>query len=91
MQKGECKMQNVTGRTSSILQFAFFILPFLLAGCGTMGPPVAPETLGVTQKLLEEKERARAAKAKEQAGEAPRALEAGEEVVLPPVRPVGTR
>ena len=56
-----------------------------------MGPPVAPETLGVTQKLLEEKERARAAKAKEQAGEAPRALEAGEEVVLPPVRPVGTR
>lgn len=63
----------------------------VLGGCGTPGPPVAPETIGVTQKLLEEKEKERAAKAKERAGEAPRAPEAGEEVVLPPVRPVGTR
>jgi len=63
----------------------------VLSGCGTIGPPVAPEDIGVTQKLLKEKEKERAAKAKEQAGEAPRAPEAGEEVVLPPVRPVGTR
>jgi len=73
----------------------------MMAGCGTVGAPIPPEDLPVAQKLLKEKERE--AKDKQKAiqeqkeepkkGEEKPGEEAveQEEIILPPLRPVGTR
>ncbi len=69
----------------------------LLYACGTVGPPMAPEDVGIGP-LMEQQDRARA----QQAGQrmpaepaepgAPETVEPlGQEDVLPPLRPVGGR
>src|SRR5438093_6501786 len=77
------------------------LLVGMMDGCGTVGAPIPPEDLPVAQKLLKEKERE--AKDKQKAiqeqkeepkkGEEKPGEEAveQEEIILPPLRPVGTR
>ncbi len=71
-----------------------------LVACGVVGPPVPPENVGVTPTIerqkkleaLEEKQREAAAAAEPEPIEPPLdpALQ-GQDVNLPPLRPVGTR
>ena len=72
----------------------------MLVACGVAGPPVPPENVGVNpiierqKKLeaLEEKQReAAAAAAAESAEPPPDPMLQGQDVNLPPLRPVGTR
>ncbi len=73
----------------------------VMTGCGTVGAPIAPEDLPVTQKLLKEREREAKEKAKaiqKQKEEPTRGEEkpgeeavVQEEITLPSLRPVGTR
>jgi hypothetical protein len=63
----------------------------LVVSCGVMGPPVPPEDVGVNpiierQKLLD----AQGAKQREAAEPQPTEPQ-GQDVNLPPLRPVGTR
>ncbi len=53
-------------------------------GCGTIGPPIPPEEVGLAAKIIEQKEKERKAKGAEAKPEEE------DEVVLPPVRPIGT-
>jgi hypothetical protein len=72
----------------------------LSAGCGVVGPPVAPENVGVTPTIENQKKRD-ALEAKQREVEAATAAEAaqtsadpamqGQDENLPPLRPVGTR
>lgn len=62
-----------------------------LAGCGTIGPPIAPEDIGVAARLQKEKEREAKEKAAKEAPKLEGEVAAPEEVVLPPIRPIGTR
>lgn len=69
----------------------------LLVGCGTVGPPVPPENVGLNptierQKKLEMlEEKQREAVADESAELPPDPMLQGQDVNLPPLRPVGTR
>jgi hypothetical protein len=62
------------------------------AACGVIGTPVAPEDVGVSP-LIERQKRIDAAEAaKREVEEGPTVLEPqGQDVDLPPLRPVGTR
>jgi hypothetical protein len=68
----------------------------LLMACGTVGPPVPPENVGVNstiqlqkkRELLELKQREAAAESGELTQDP---LLQGQDVNLPPLRPVGTR
>jgi len=70
----------------------------LLVGCGVVGPPVPPESVGVNPTIeqqkkleaLEEKQR-EAAAAAESVEPPPEPMLQGQDVNLPPLRPVGTR
>ncbi len=70
----------------------------LLVGCGVVGPPVPPESVGVNPTIerqkkleaLEEKQRENAAAA-ESVEPPPDPMLQGQDVNLPPLRPVGTR
>ena len=74
------------------------VITGVLVGCGVAGPPVPPENVGVNpiierqKKLeaLEEKER-EAAAAAESVEPPPDPMLQGQDVNLPPLRPVGTR
>lgn len=74
------------------------VITGLLVGCGVVGPPVPPENVGVTPTIqrqkkveaLEEKQR-EAAAAAESAEPPPDPMLQGQDVNLPPLRPVGTR
>lgn len=55
-----------------------------LSACGTIGPPMPPEDIGLAAKLIEEKEKARKTERK------PGEEKPADEVALPPVRPIGT-
>ena len=74
------------------------VIAGLLVGCGTVGLPVPPENVGVNpiieqQKKLEAlEEKRREAAAAAESAELPQdpALQ-GQDVNLPPLRPVGTR
>ena len=62
-----------------------------VAACGVMGTPIPPEDVGVTPLILQQK-RADAEAAKREAEQTPTLLEPqGQDVDLPPLRPVGTR
>jgi len=69
----------------------------LLAACGVVGPPIPPEDVGVTptinrqkaQHALEGQKQDTAAP--EATQEAPEPALQGQDVNLPPLRPVGTR
>jgi hypothetical protein len=70
----------------------------LLVGCGVVGPPVPPESVGVNPTIerqkkleaLEEKQREGAAAA-ESVEPPPEPMLQGQDINLPPLRPVGTR
>lgn len=74
------------------------VITGLLVGCGIVGPPVPPESVGVNPTIerqknleaLEEKQR-EAAAAAESAEPPPDPMLQGQDVNLPPLRPVGTR
>ena len=62
-----------------------------VAACGVMGTPIPPEDVGVAPVILQQK-RADAEAAKREAEQTPTLLEPqGQDVDLPPLRPVGTR
>lgn len=63
-----------------------------VGGCGTVGPPIAPEDTGIAAKLQKakekEKEKEKAAKVEREPAEE---TATQEDVPLPPSRPIGTR
>lgn len=62
-----------------------------LAACGTVGSPIPPEDVGVAP-TIELQKRLDAEAAKREAQESQPVLEPlGQDVDLPPLRPVGTR
>ena len=73
----------------------------MLVACGVVGPPVPPENVGVNRtielqkklEVLKEKQReaAAAAESAESAESPPDAMLQGQDVNLPPLRPVGDR
>jgi hypothetical protein len=74
------------------------VIAGLLVGCGVVGSPVPPESVGVNPTIerqkrleaLEEKQR-EAATAAESTEPEPDPVLQGQDVNLPPLRPVGTR
>lgn len=65
-----------------------------LTACGVVGPPVPPETVGVASTVERQKQRDAAEAQKREAEAAAAAAEPalqGQDVDLPPLRPVGTR
>jgi predicted small lipoprotein YifL len=56
------------------------------AGCGVAGPPIAPENIGIEAKIRAQRQ----AEEPRATPEAP-SPEEEPEVVLPPLRPVGTQ
>ncbi len=104
------------GRSVAPVALTLSLLLGPVAGCGNIGPPVAPEYVGVGARLLRDKEKERAkeeerrkelekqqgaptepaaqegATVTEAESEAPEAEEVPkeEDVVLPPLRPIGT-
>ena len=64
----------------------------LSVSCGTVGPPVPPETVGVARTIAEQKKRDAIEAQQREAAEAQTEAEPqGQDVNLPPLRPVGTR
>jgi len=62
-----------------------------LAACGVVGSPVAPEDVGVAP-TIERQKRADTEAGKQSVGDTQPVLEPqGQDVDLPPLRPVGTR
>ncbi|MDP1769436.1 MAG: hypothetical protein Q8L74_11615 [Nitrospirota bacterium] len=85
-------------RTLNATSIVAGVMIGLLAACGVVGPPVPPENVGVNatiqlqkkRELLELKRREAAAAA--ESGELPQdPMLQGQDVNLPPLRPVGTR
>ena len=74
----------------------FMLVAGLVVSCGVVGPPVPPESVGVAVTIEQQKSRdaleaqQREAAAAAKAEESDPALQ-GEDVNLPPLRPVGTR
>ena len=74
------------------------VITVVLVGCGSVGPPVAPENVGVNRTIerqkkleaLEEKQREAAAEA-ESVEPTPDPMLQGQDVNLPPLRPVEAR
>lgn len=70
-----------------------------LAACGVVGPPVAPEDVGVALTIEKQKKRDALEAAKREAAAEAEAAQAqppdpalqGQDEKLPPLRPVGTR
>ena len=69
----------------------------LLASCGVVGPPVAPETVGVAPTIAKQKKQQEALEAQQREKAAQAETEEAErepeepEVALPPLQPVETR
>jgi len=69
-----------------------------LVACGVVGPPVPPENVGVNATILQQKKREILELNQREAAEAVESAELpldpalqGQDVNLPPLRPVGTR
>ena len=63
-----------------------------LVGCGVVGQPIAPEDVGVTPTIERQKKRdALGTKQRDAAELQTEAEPEGQDVNLPPLRPVGTR
>ena len=64
----------------------------VLLSCGVIGPPIPPEDVGVAP-LIERQKRAEPSSTKEpETAESPAVADPqGQDVNLPPLRPVGTR
>jgi hypothetical protein len=88
----------VNASRQSVTTVLVGVITGLLVGCGVVGPPVPPELVGVNPTIerqkkleaLEEKQR-EAAAAAESAEPPPDPTPQGQDVILPPLRPVGTR
>ena len=88
-------MKTSMQRVTSVL---VGVIMGVLVGCGVVGPPVPPENVGVAPTIerqkkveaLEEKQR-EAAAAAESAEPPPDPMLQGQDVNLPPLRPVGAR
>lgn len=64
----------------------------LVVSCGTIGPPIPPEDVGVGPIIERQKaQEALDAKQREAAGAQAVVEPLGQDVNLPPLRPVGTR
>jgi hypothetical protein len=85
-------------RVTSALSIAAGVMMVMLMGCGAVGAPIPPESVGVnatierqkTLESLEEKRRKDAAVIETTEPEPDSALQ-GQDVNLPPLQPVGTR
>lgn len=85
-------------RTTSATSIMAGLTMGMLAACGVVGSPVPPESVGVNPTIerqkksesLEEKQR-EAAAAAESPEPQPDPMLQGQDVNLPPLRPVGTR
>jgi hypothetical protein len=82
----------------SVMSILIGVITGILVGCGTVGSPVPPELVGVNptierQKKLEalEGKQHEATTANESTGSSPDPTPQGQDVDLPPLRPVGTR
>ncbi|HET8722076.1 MAG TPA: hypothetical protein VFM24_08615 [Nitrospira sp.] len=63
-----------------------------VAACGTVGAPIAPEDVGVAPVIERQKKADADAANREDAGATPVVVEPqGQDLDLPPLRPVGTR
>ena len=82
----------------TVLSVLVGVLAGMLVACGVVGSPVPPENVGVNPTIerqkkleaLEEKQR-EAAAAAESVEPPPDPMLQGQDVNLPPLRPVGTR
>lgn len=64
----------------------------LFVSCGVMGPPIPPEDVGVAPLIEQQKKRDALDAKQKEAADAPAVVEPqGQDVDLPPLRPVGTR
>ena len=71
--------------------FALACAVCVLVGCGTIGSPIPPEDVGLAP-LIERQKRQDALDKKPDAEESQTLMEPqGQDVDLPPLRPVGTR
>lgn len=71
--------------------FALACTACVLMGCGTIGSPIPPEDVGLAP-LIERQKRQDALDKKPDAEESQTLMEPqGQDVDLPPLRPVGTR
>ncbi|HEX9154451.1 MAG TPA: hypothetical protein VF819_02740 [Nitrospira sp.] len=71
---------------------AVVLVTGLLAACGVVGPPIAPEDVGVSRTVEFQKKRDALESKQREAAESQAASEPqGQDVNLPPLRPVGTR
>jgi hypothetical protein len=85
-------------RVTSAPSIAAGVMMVILMGCGTVGSPIPPESVGVnatierqkTLESLEEKRRKDAAVIESTEPEPDSTLQ-GQDVNLPPLQPVGTR
>ncbi len=86
-------MRRIPGATMLILALG----PCMMTGCGVVGPPVPPEMVGVTpvierQKRLESQGGAPQPPVDPVLGDGtPFVAPVGQDEVLPPLRPIGTR
>ena len=85
-------------RTQSAMSIVLGVTMGMLVGCGAVGSPVPPESVGVNptierQKKLEvlEEKRREAAEEAESTEPQPDPMLQGQDVNLPPLRPVETR
>jgi hypothetical protein len=71
--------------TKTALSSLVFVGLVGAVACGTVGPPIPPEEVGLAAKIIEQKEKERKAKREDA-----KPAEEEDEVALPPVRPIGT-
>lgn len=103
-------------KSLACLAVAVGLIGTLFAGCGSVGPPVPPESVGIAAKAQKEKERAKEEERRKELEkqqvppqepavqpeaaaengeptaepESEEPIRAEEDVVLPPLRPIGT-
>ena len=82
----------MTGYSLQHSLFALMVFLFCLGnqGCGSVGPPIAPEEVGIKATVLEQQSK-RAGSPQDSEDEQEVAPIKDEEPVLPPLRPIGTR
>jgi predicted small lipoprotein YifL len=75
-----------------VRSLAVVLVMGLLAACGVVGPPIAPEDVGVSRTVEFQKKRDALEAKQREAAESQAASEPqGQDVNLPPLRPIGTR
>ena len=73
--------------------FAMTIVLFCLGnqGCGSVGPPIAPEEVGIKATVMEQQSKKVDSPPQDSEDEQEVVPLEDEEPVLPPLRPIGTR